>query len=68
MKQRKPMKPPHRRGDAIALFCWQCLGDETHPRECESTECPLYRWRPGTTGPQIRDMHGSFYVWKGGVA
>jgi len=33
------------RQKAIRLFCTECLGWETHPKHCTSTECPLYTFR-----------------------
>lgn len=33
------------RGKAIKAFCTQCLGFETHPKDCTATECALYPYR-----------------------
>jgi len=34
---------------AIKAFCTECLGFETHPKDCESVNCPLYLFRGKTT-------------------
>jgi hypothetical protein len=36
------------RATAIKAFCSECLGWETHPRDCTSTHCPLYPFRGRT--------------------
>ena len=36
------------RGLAIKLFCCACLGWETHPSKCVSTNCALYPFRGST--------------------
>lgn len=33
---------------AIKLFCTECLGYETHPKDCTSKFCPLYPYRGKT--------------------
>jgi hypothetical protein len=33
---------------AIRLKCTECLGWETHPRECTGVLCPLYPFRGST--------------------
>ncbi len=34
---------------AILAMCTECLGWETHPRDCTATLCPLYPFRGRTT-------------------
>ena len=34
---------------AIKAFCTECLGFETHPKDCESFNCPLLPFRGKTT-------------------
>ena len=34
---------------AIKAFCTECLGFETHPKDCESFNCPLWPFRGKTT-------------------
>ena len=34
---------------AIKAFCTECLGFETHPKDCTSVNCPLYPFRGKTT-------------------
>ncbi len=36
---------PLTRAKAIKLFCTECLGYETHPKDCTHTLCPLYPYR-----------------------
>jgi len=36
------------RATAIKAFCTECLGWQTHPRECESYNCTLYPFRGKT--------------------
>ena len=38
---------------AIKAFCTECLGWETHPKDCESHECPLWPFR-GKTNLTVR--------------
>ena len=38
---------------AIKAFCTQCLGWETHPKDCDSRECPLWPFR-GKTNITVR--------------
>jgi len=33
---------------AIKLFCTECLGYETHPKDCTCRFCPLYPYRGKT--------------------
>ena len=33
------------RSRAIKAFCTECMGFDTHPRECTSPLCPLYPFR-----------------------
>ncbi len=33
------------RGIAIKLFCTECLGHETNPKECTAVCCPLFPYR-----------------------
>ena len=33
------------RQTAISLFCSECLGWETHPKDCTATKCPLFPYR-----------------------
>jgi len=40
------------RGQAIKLMCVECLGWETHPKECTSPLCPLYVFRGSTMASQ----------------
>lgn len=37
------------RGAAIKLMCTECLGWDTHPRDCTAKLCPLYPFRGLTT-------------------
>lgn len=30
---------------AIKAFCTECLGFETHPKDCTASSCPLYPFR-----------------------
>ena len=30
---------------AIKAFCTECMGWESHPKDCTSTHCPLYPFR-----------------------
>jgi len=30
---------------AIKAFCTECMGFETHPKDCTSTNCPIYPFR-----------------------
>lgn len=32
---------------AIMAHCKECLGFETHPKECTSPHCPLFPFRTG---------------------
>ena len=34
---------------AMKAFCTECLGYETHPKDCTSVHCPLYPFRGKTT-------------------
>ena len=36
------------RSSAIKAMCTECLGWETHPKECESYNCPLWPFRGKT--------------------
>jgi hypothetical protein len=36
------------RGRAIKLFCTECLGWETHPKDCTATNCALFPFRGRT--------------------
>ncbi len=36
------------RSKAIKAFCTECLGHETHPRECTTVCCALYPFRGKT--------------------
>ena len=31
---------------AMDWFCWECMGYETHPRDCTAPNCPLFKWKP----------------------
>jgi len=33
------------KGDAIKLFCTQCMGYESNPQNCTAKRCPLYLYR-----------------------
>ncbi len=33
------------RNRAIKAFCTECMGWETHPKDCAATLCPLYPYR-----------------------
>jgi hypothetical protein len=33
---------------AIKLFCTECLGYETHPKDCTALLCPLFPFRGKT--------------------
>lgn len=33
------------RSKAIKAFCTECLGYETHPKDCTSVNCALYTFR-----------------------
>jgi len=39
---------PYNRGKAIAIHCTECMGHETHPKECTSPLCALYPFRRRT--------------------
>ena len=44
------------RKDAIYLMCLSCAGDSISTvSECTSTSCPLWRYRPGTSGKETSD-------------
>lgn len=45
------------RKQAILLMCVECLGWETHPRDCTSRLCPLYPYR-GITHASQRSGQG----------
>jgi hypothetical protein len=34
---------------AIKAMCTECLGFETHPKDCTSVNCPIYPFRGKTT-------------------
>lgn len=36
------------RGQAIKLFCMECLGWDTHPKDCTARLCPLFPYRGRT--------------------
>ena len=36
------------RSSAIKAMCTECLGWETHPKDCESYNCPLWPFRGKT--------------------
>ena len=38
---------------SIKAFCTECLGWETHPKDCESYNCPLWPFR-GKTNLTVR--------------
>ncbi len=41
------------RSTAIKAFCTECLGWQTHPRECTAYNCSLYPFR-GKTNLTVR--------------
>lgn len=41
-------------GTAIKLFCTECCGWETHPKDCGQNLCPLYPFR----GRSMLSIHG----------
>lgn len=41
------------RSIAIKAFCTECLGYESHPKDCESYHCPLWPFR-GKTNINLR--------------
>ena len=41
-------------GLAIKLKCVDCMGYESHPKDCTSVLCPLYPYR----GKTLLSMHG----------
>jgi len=42
------------RKDAIYLCCMECLGWDTHPKDCTSPHCPLFPFR----GATMKSQHG----------
>jgi len=36
---------PYTRQTAISLMCSECMGWESHPRDCTAVKCPLYPFR-----------------------
>jgi len=56
------------RGKAIKAFCTECLGYETHPKECTNVCCALYPFRGKTLvawkdGRPIKDEEKSEYAY-----
>lgn len=33
------------RSKAVKLYCTQCLGWESHPKDCDIADCPLFPFR-----------------------
>ena len=44
------------RGKAIKLHCTQCLGWETHPKDCTSAQCALFPFRGRTLAAYHKDV------------
>lgn len=42
------IKLTYGKGQAIKLHCTECMGFETHPRDCTSIHCALYPFRGQT--------------------
>jgi len=38
---------------AITMMCAECLGWETHPKDCTSTKCPLFPFRAYTRATMV---------------
>ncbi len=56
------------RSKAIKAFCTECLGHETHPRECTTVCCALYPFRGKTLvawkeGRPIKEEEKSKYAY-----
>ena len=32
---------------AVYLYCHSCMGEDDKPKNCQVSECPLWRFRPG---------------------
>ena len=47
--------PNYTRGAAIKAHCSECMGWESHPRDCTATQCALYPFR----GLTLRTREGS---------
>lgn len=49
---------PYTKNDAIKVFCTECLGFETNPKDCTAPNCPLYCYRGRTLRTQKGDGGG----------
>lgn len=43
------------RGAAIKLMCMECMGWDTHPKDCTSVMCPLFPYRGRTDASRHGD-------------